>query len=687
MSQQATPDGGSSLSHASSRPKPRKYPSFSFRRAASRSNIKETDEILPGERTHPTMSESVDEHGKLIHVRVTLGYLKSIQKVVKTGKSQNKSRMESSLVTAFASLEPQISSDHNFAPSMPLSLTSNVNTVVWPKQKHSSEGDDAVDKSNRRLYFSTTLQKDSDDNAELRHVLTHEDDLSEVTGTSAWNNQETITYAPKVIKIQLGVARGKDLLHLGVATLVLDGTDVSGKQMDLYVRTLLPGEDDSSSAGANSSPNKRRGLKRLFGKKSKSAQNAFAADEYEYMFTPNALLRIRIDVTSDATPFARASPSGPAVWGDGIEDDNDSFASIVVMDLTREKTPPPEEEAATKEGSQLEGSLVQINKDTSESIEVVNNPTGPSIISMPPKYAEPDVLDLPSPPSYPSVAPVSSVVVSPLEEPFISPTSHCSDSPSPSILASTGMMCGFTDAFSPAAVEAHPTQNFNFEDSSTIATSLYKGTNGEAWKRAARKKSTNSIAANSGVGNRSFGTLDERTEDDTSRASGSRASYSNTSYTSYSRASYSRASQSRASASRASAARSTVSGNSLSIGEDTMKSLDEAKKALQVYAERTGENYHDMLENLDTASMSDILSLDHSVGEDTIDSVLEAKELLQSYASRVGIDVEDLLHVDLNNFSKFLSPSSILGTSRSEGTNDTSKSSKSRFSLFVDDDE
>lgn len=118
-----------------------------------------------------------------------------------------------------------------------------------------------------------------------------------------------------------------------------------------------------------------------------------------------------------------------------------------------------------------------------------------------------------------------------------------------------------------------------------------------------------------------------------------------------------------------------------------MKSLEEAKKALQFYARRTGENYHDILEQLDSASTSDILSFDQSVGEDTIDSVLEAKELLQSYANRVGIDVEDLLNIDLSDVSNFLSPTSTLGMSRSEGTNDTSKSSKSRFSLFVDDEE
>ena len=442
--------GNTSKPSNSSRPMPRKYPSFSFRKAASQT----LDGSIKGERTQPTMSESADGSspvdGKLIHVRVTLGYLRSIEKSEK-GKSQNSRGRRtgaSSLVTAFASLDPRISSDHNFAPSVPLSATSNISTVVWPKQKHSTQ--DSVDKSNRRLYFSTTLQRDSDYDAELRRVLTQEDDLSTVTGTSGWNHEEPASYAPKVIKIQLGVARGKDLLHLGVATMVVDGTDVSGKQMDLPVRTLLPGEDDSSST--KDTP-KRRGLRRLFGKKSKAAQSAFASDEYDYMFTPNALLRVRIDVISDTTPLATMSHNGPAVWGDGIEDDNDSYASIVVMDLADEKAPPPQEGAGSKEGSRLGGSLAPMDKDVSESIEVLNNPTGPSIISTPPVYAEPEVLDLESRPSHRSVAPLKSVTISPQET--FSPTSQCSDVPSPLALSTTGMMmCGFTDVFNRPAIEA-----------------------------------------------------------------------------------------------------------------------------------------------------------------------------------------------------------------------------------------
>ena len=171
---------------------------------------------------------------------------------------------------------------------------------------------------------------------------------------------------------------------------------------------------------------------------------------------------------------------------------------------------------------------------------------------------------------------------------------------------------------------------------------------------------------------------------DTSRASYSRASQS--------RATYSRASLSRASGSRASDIQSVVSGDSLSIGEDTMKSLDEAKKALKMYAQRTGENLHNMLETLETVSTSDILSLEQSVGEDTIDSVFEAKELLQSYARRVGVDVEDLLNIDLSkDLAEFLSPSSTLASKSADETeisNNSSKaSSNSRFSLFVDEDE
>jgi hypothetical protein len=132
-----------------------------------------------------------------------------------------------------------------------------------------------------------------------------------------------------------------------------------------------------------------------------------------------------------------------------------------------------------------------------------------------------------------------------------------------------------------------------------------------------------------------------------------------------------------------------ISGGSLSIGEDTMKSLDEAKKALQMYAQRTGENVLDMLEILDTVSTSDIFSLQQSVGEDTIDSVIEAKELLQTYARRVGVDVEDLLDMDLSkDLAEYLSPTTTLSADETEISNTSSKaSSNSRFSLFIDEDE
>jgi hypothetical protein len=239
------------------------------------------------------------------------------------------------------------------------------------------------------------------------------------------------------------------------------------------------------------------------------------------------------------------------------------------------------------------------------------------------------------------------------------------------------MLCGFTDAFSRPGIEAEGC-HFDFEDSSTIATSLYKGTRGEAWKAASRRKSPycgHSVGSSGIVQRRSLGTVDERSEDHThasmSRTTGSRASASQT--TDY-RSAYSRGFNS--------------SGH-LSIGEDTARSLNEAKKALQKYAQRTGENYRDMLQNLDVASSSDVLSLEHSIGEDTIDSVFEAKELLQTYASRVGVEVKDLLEVDVVNWiESFTSPMSTSGprsADETEGTN-TSKSSRSRFSLFVDDD-
>lgn len=690
---QATPAMGGDASAVSKRSnsrlpfKPPRYPSFSFRRAVSRTPdrmMKGDDAVVPDAEptcsAPTTMSESNGPmDGKLFHVRVTLGYLKAIRRTEKVKPPSRHNKMDTSLVTAFASLCPEVSSQHNFAPSLPLSVSSSVNNVVWPKQQNTgaqNDQDGASNKSNRRLYFSTTLQPEDDD-VDLRNVLSCEDDLSTVTGTSAWehHHEETESFSPKLIKIQLGVARGKDLLHLGVATLVVDGNDVSGKQMDLPVRSLLPGEDDASSVANNkSSSPKRRGLRRLFGRKSKSAQNAFEADQYDYSLTSNALLRIRIDVISDSTPLARTSLSGPAVWGDGAEDDNDSFASIVVMDLSGEEAPPHEEgvEVPRAEASKGEASsrIVQIATDTSESIEVVNNPSGPSIISTPLKFAEPDVADFVMHDA--SILPITSVEIAPMDS--CSPMSrYTGTGEAASMFQMAGMLCGFADAFTPPGIEADMASH-DFEDSSTIATSQYKGTRGEAWKNAARKNNSKaSQSTATSFNNRAcqpLGTVDERTEDNTSRPS-------------------------RASASRTSAHRPTNPRRSgrkarddISIGEDTLRSLNEAKKVLQCYAERTAGSYHQVLDHLEAASTSDILSLEPSIGEATIDSIFEAKELLQSHASRVGLDVEDLLAVDLVNWDSLASPSSMLAASGSadgtEGTN-TTKSSASRFSLFVDE--
>ena len=668
---------------ASSPPKPPRYPSFRFRRAVSKtpSRMKEEEEAHPhATRTQSgsptTVSESdVPDGSKLFHVRVTLGYLKAIQKTEKQKPLHSAAAGAAagaavpaadtlSLVTAFASLDAQVSNDHNFAPSLPLT-PGEITNVVWPKQNNNTV--DGTDKSNRRLYFSIAFQREEED-AELRNVLAREDDLSTVTGTSAWNHQDEETdgtYAPELIHIQLGVARGKDLLHLGVATLVVDGADVSGKRMNLPVRTLLPGEDDSFTT----SPKKSRGLKRLFGKKCKS-DNSFAMDEYEYSFTPNAILRIRLDVLSDPAPFARSSMSGPAVWGDGVEDDNDSFASIVALDMST-----TEVETEESQHGQLSSGIVHMSTNESESIEVVDNPAGPSIISAPPTYVDPHVADLDTAPVS-STRPVTSVAVAPSVT--VTPQDRFSprcvnNEPSPSFLSSTGIMCGFTDAFRHQAIEADLSQSLDFEDSSTIATSLYKGTKGEAWKISPRKKSAAASTASSGIlQDRSLATVEERTAEHSSRYSASRSSVL-----------------------RSTASRDHCFADDISIGEDTVESLNYAKRALKYYAKRTGITYDEMLELLDIASSaSDLRSLaEPSIGEDTINSVFEAKDLLQSYADRVGVDVEELLATDVVNWdttgdsTEAFLPScthGIRSADETEGTN-TTKSSRSRFSIFVDD--
>lgn len=389
--------------------------------------------------------------GKQFHVRVTLGYLKAITKTEqkKSGVKPFKPVESQTLVTtAFASLDPtsSVASDYVFAPSLPLDMTSDVTNAFWPRPRKHMDGNSTM-KCNRRLYFSTMLQKDvAGQTAELNKAL-DSDDGNDDFSTGTWNPQGEL-YSPELVKIQLGLARGNDLLHLGVATLVVNGDSVSRKQMDLPVRALLPGEDCEGSTTAQ----KNRRLRGFFGKKNESAKNAFKNDGYRYSFTPNAILRIRLDISNEVTAF-----SGPALWGD-LNDDNDSFGSITKKVVTEETI-----DMAT-------------SYDEYGSIEVVNNTNGTTIISAPVfKHIEPELSEL-------SAFPISSIIA---PKDAMRPQNPTGEYKQPSLLQSA-MMCGALEA-----VDGHigASQSLDFEDSSTIASSRYEGTGGERFKSVANSKS------------------------------------------------------------------------------------------------------------------------------------------------------------------------------------------------------
>ena len=587
--------------------------------------------------TTPTRSaglEAVVREGKLVHVRVTLGYLKALT----TAENVNSTSAQGSpLVTAYAALDSgAASSDHDFAPSMPLNSTSELHTVVWPKPQKSTNGV-PTNKSRRRLYFSTTLQKDDvPGQPDLRQMLSADDDVSAM-------NPDSESFSPELINIELGVVRGEELLPLGVATLVVNGKDMSGKQMELPVRTL------PSDAVTNQKPRlKRRGsLKRLFSRKaSKTGQSSFAKDKDKYGFTPNAILRIRLDVSSENT-----SLSGPLLWGDADDDDNDSFGPIIVLDLSTEK--------GREEADQMDAT-----NPGCESIEVVDKPHGTTIISAhaqdKPSKEEDDTTRTTNELTFP----IKSVTA---EEQPLSPRNFDEmtvDNPSP-------MLCGMATGQTPLAITDAP--SLSFDDSSTIATSQYNGTRGETWKRAAKSShSLSPSSTHSGISSRvpgrtSLHTVDEMTAE----------------HSGFSPIIRSRCDDD-----------VTSSDESNSLGEDTVKSLTAAKRVLQKYAKRAGVDIEDLLDNLEVDSVDSSTNDGESLGQTTIgdDSIHEAKSLLQRYAKRVGVNVEDLLNDNGANSGSFESagtPSTTAG-SRSEASTSGSteytemtKSTTSRFSLFL----
>jgi hypothetical protein len=543
-----------------------------------------------------------------------LGYLKALTKTEK--KKGGVPESQPLVTTAFASLDPTsaFGSDHVFAPSLPLDFASEATNAVWPRTRRSTDNNViTASKSNRRLYFSTFLQKDELAQTELNKPHESEDDVS--TGTSVWNPQQGEIYSPELVKIQLGLARGEDLLCLGVATLVVNAQNISKKQMDLPVRALLSGEDDSIA------PKSRR-LKKLFGKKSKALQNTFTNDGYDYSIAPNAVLRIRLDVSSEVTNL-----SGPVLWGDMDDDDNDSFGGSFA-------------------GAQIleEATNLDLTIDEYGSIEVVKNASGTTIISAPVfknLELENDAVSSQDRTAFP----VRSIIATKEQ---VSPRYIPDEYTEPSILQSA-MMCGTLRGVDPSI---DGSQSVDFDDSSTIATSRYKGTSGEKWKTATTPKTEMLYLKKI-----KEGSMDESME-------GISSIPTTTSYSHY--------------------------PDFASIGHDTVESLTAAKRVLQKYANRAGVNLEELLEDLDGGSYASS-EAEESIGEDTLDSVFEAKALLQNYAKRIGVDVEDILKEDVvrrdsKSLADSMSPSSLFGslseTSSADVTQE-SKTTRSRFSLFL----
>lgn len=604
--------------------KPRSKPSKFDARVASyilpRSGTRTTERPARVRSVPPAKSISTGDttptvrDGKQFHVRVTLGYLKALTKTEK--KKGGVTENQPLVTTAFASLDPTsaFGSDHVFAPSLPLDLASEATNAVWPRTRRSTDNDViAANKSNRRLYFSTFLEKDDLPQTEHNRPLEAEDDVS--TATSVWNPQQGETYSPELVKIQLGLARGEDLLYLGVATLVVNGQNISKKQMDLPVRALLSGED------VNIAPKSHR-LKGLFGKKSRTLQNVFTNDGYDYSITPNAILRIRLDVSSEVTNL-----SGPVLWGDMDDDDNDSFGGSFA-------------------GAQIseEATNLDLSIDEYGSIEVVNNASGTTIISAPVFKNVELGNDLVSSQDR-TAFPIRSIIATKEQ---VSPRHIPDEYNEPSILQSA-MMCGTLHDVDPS-IDA--SQSVDFDDSSTIATSRYKGTRGEKWKTATKPKAEMLYLKKI-----SEGSMDESMEGISSNPT--TTSYSH--YTDYA-----------------------------SIGNDTVESLTAAKRVLQKYANRAGVNLEELLEDLDGGSYASS-EAEESIGEDTLDSVFQAKALLQNYAKRIGVDVEDILKADVvrrdtKSLAESMSPSSLFGSLSETASTDVTqgtKTTKSRFSLFL----
>jgi hypothetical protein len=309
------------------------------------------------------------------------------------------------------------------------------------------------------------------------------------------------------------------------------------------------------------------------------------------------------------------------------DDDNDSFGGSFA-------------------GTQImeEATNLDLSIDEYGSIEVVNHASGTTIISAP-VFKNAEVENDQASSQHQTIFPVRSIVATKNQ---MSPRTLPDEYNEPSILQSA-MMCGTLQDVD-HSIDA--SQSIDFDDSSTIATSRYKGTSGEKWKSASKYRGEMLYLK----------TISEGSMDDSMECVSSNPT--TTSYSQYT--------------------------DYASIGNDTVESLTAAKRVLQKYANRAGVNLEELLEGLESGSYASS-EAEESIGEDTLDSVFQARALLQNYAKRIGVDVEDIMKADVarrdtTSLADSMSPSSIFGslseTSSADVTQET-KTTKSSFSLFL----
>lgn len=150
--------------------------------------------------------------------------------------------------------------------------------------------------SKKKLLFSLKLEKEQD----RESTQTEDDSL-----------HSHAAYSPEVVKIIVGLKCGDEKYPLGIANLVINGTESMREKVDLAVRPLDEVPMVGTKARRNYLDRKKIGI-------------TFKDHGTEYCLSPNATLRVRIDVTPGA-PGERKEQ----IWGDG---DDGSYITNFTLD-------------------------------------------------------------------------------------------------------------------------------------------------------------------------------------------------------------------------------------------------------------------------------------------------------------------------------------------------------------------